>query len=360
MSIRRTIVFQPDLLEWVSTQRGPIKYLRDERYKLEKGFIAYGKIALTYLPGGKKDVEAVARIDEEALTKSRAAADRSMAQFHDSEDLLKRMKWKRVTWEDDADYTGFAKRVLDNDGMFKHAPAFSFMSIHIVKDPTTTDCVVIPPAGKSIEEGSLTNWVLRERDPQVVGAYPLRDLTERCSAFTVDWVAGEVRILDTASAQEILTFITTVAPRLQALQVKMTEQQTKQAEEVENVRIRVGVTIKFNEFDTSYWDDPKRRTDPNYVSPADMEKFLNGMLKAACLYRRFLKGQQIRVVAPGRPYCVDLDTQEIQVPANFAEYSWLRAHTRFERVEKIFSSCRRFWWVWFCVGMVIVGDSEIL
>lgn len=361
MSLRRKLSYQPDIVEWISSQKGPLKYLQKERYKMEMGFIGWFKEFMKLINmAPKTSDEVTVSPDEEALKLSKQLADRQMEQYVESSDLIKRMKWKRVTWDDDADYTSFSKRVLDNDVMFKHIPAFSFMSIHVVKDPSTSEFVNLPPAARIIEEGSLTNWVLRERDPTPVGVYPVTSTKERRSAFTVDWTAGEVRILDTASAQELLTFLSTVAPRLQALQLKMGDQQTKLTAEVENVRVRVGAAVKFNEFDTTFWDDPKRKTNPNYVNPDDVQQFLDGMLKSAFLYRWFLKGQQIRVLPPGRPYHADLEAKEIQIPANFAEYNWLKAHNRFESIEKVFNSFRRFWWVWFCFLMALVGDVELL
>lgn len=358
MSIARRLFFQADVLEWASQQRNPIRVLRNEHYKMEKGFVAYFKMAVEYFRKeqppqdvGKKEVEE---------TNAEKKASKSMEQYYESEDLIKRMKWKRVTWDEEADYASFSKRILENDSMFKRAPAFSFMSIHVIKDPTVSDVVNVPQGSKIITSGTLTNWLLQERDPKKVEVFPVLPSRERRSGFQVDWTSGEVKILDTASAQEILTFLLTVAPRLQAVQLKMEEQQTRQKENVEKVRIRVGATVKFNRFDTSFWDDPNRKKDTNFVNPDDMDQFLNGMLKSAFLYRYFFKGQQIRVVPPGMPYHVDLDKKELQLPSNFTEYNWLKAHPRFESIENVFEGFRRFWWVWFGVGMVVVGDVELL
>ncbi|CCW61412.1 unnamed protein product [Phytomonas sp. EM1] len=140
----------------------------------------------------------------------------------------------------------------------------------------------------------------------------------------------------------------------------MEEQQTRQAQDVEKIRVRIGALVKFNEFDTSFWDDEKRKTDPNYVNPDDLDFFLKSMLKSALMYRWFLKGQQIRVVPPGSSYFVNVDAKEVHIPANFAEYNWLKAHDRFTKIESIFDSFRRFWWVWFSLGMVLIGDVELL
>ncbi|EPY21811.1 hypothetical protein STCU_04886 [Strigomonas culicis] len=352
---RKFLSFQPDVLEWMDVQKNVMRRLRAEQYKLEKGFVAYAKDVGNMIKEYNNPPEAVPTSAEDA-ERSRKAMD----QYYESQDILKRMKWKRVTWDDMADYDGFSKRVFDNDAMFKNVNAFSFMSIHIQKDPSTNEFVKAPVQDRTMVAGALTNWVLQERDAAPVEKYPVKSTAERRSAFTVDWAAGEVRILDTASAQEILTFLLTVAPRLQAIQLKMEAQQTRITENVENVRVRVGTILKFNQHNTSFWDDPIRKTDPNYVNPDELEMFLNAMLKSAFLYRWFLKGQVVRVIQPGRPFFVDIEKKELQIPANFADYNWLTAHSYFESVESVFNSFRRFWWAWFCVGMVLISDVDIL
>ncbi|KAG5492810.1 hypothetical protein JKF63_01390 [Porcisia hertigi] len=357
MSVRR-LAFQPDILEWLTQQKSLVRALQKERYKMEKGFVAYTKDFFEFFRSVKpSEKESATQTNEMAKPNN---ASRALEQFYESEELIKRMKWKRVTWDDEADYTSFSRRVLDNDSMFKRAAAFSFLSLHLVKDPCTSDLVNIPLGEKTITTGTLTNWLLQEREPKVVGVYSVREAAERRSAFHVDWTSGAVNILDTASAQEILTFLSTVAPRLQAVQLMMEEQQTRQTADIEKVRIRVGATLKFNFFETSFWDDPKRKTSPEFVNPDELEQFLSGVLKSAFLYRWFLKGQQIRVMPPGSPYYVDMEKKEIQIPANFAEYNWVKAHSRFEGVERVAESFRRFWWFWFCFGMILAGDVELL
>ncbi|EPY39189.1 hypothetical protein AGDE_04739 [Angomonas deanei] len=283
-----------------------------------------------------------------------------MDQYYESQELCKYIKWKRVTWDEDADYKSFSKKILDNDDMFKRIPAFSFMSIHVVKDPSTNEFVTLPEASTNLDAGMLTNWVLKERDPEPVELYKVEEVAERKSPFNVDWSSGEVKILDTASAQEILTFLLTTAPRLQAVQLKMEEDQKNIVENVEYVRVRVGATLKFNEFDTSFWDDPKRKSNPNYVNPQHVEMFYKEFLRTSFLYRMYFKGQHIRIVPPGRTYFVDFEKNEIQIPANVGQYNWLQAHTSFEPLENWFNGIRRFWWFWFCLGMILVGDVEIL
>ncbi|RNF16465.1 uncharacterized protein Tco025E_05166 [Trypanosoma conorhini] len=349
--------FQADVLEWLFTNKALLTRLRRERYALEKGFLGYFydcRDMMREIRGTEtKDA------DKKLETAQESTGSRSMNQFYESEELAKRMKWKRVTWDDDADYTGFSRRLLENDGLLKNVPAFSYLSIHVTSDPASTPFVNFPVGEKTVELGTLTNWVLQERDPISVDKYLPTKKNKLRGAFTVDWTAGEVKVIDTASVQEILTFLHTVAPRLQAVQIHMEEQQTALVDNVQNAKIRVGAEVKFNDHDTAFWDDPKRKGNPDYVTPDDVEKFLKGLLDSAFLYRWFLRGQGLRVVPPGKPYFIDLEKREIQIPANFAEFNWRAAHKRFEKVERIFSTMRTLWWLWFSLAMVIIGDVEI-
>ncbi|ESL10390.1 hypothetical protein TRSC58_01879 [Trypanosoma rangeli SC58] len=349
--------FQADVLEWLFSNKTVLSRLRRERYALEKGFLGYFYDVRNMIREirGTETKDA----DNKKETVLESTESRSMNQFYESEELAKRMKWKRVTWDHDADYTGFSRRLLENDGLLKKVPAFSFLSIHVINDPAFTHLVSFPAGEKTVELGTLTNWVLQERDPISVDKYLSTKKNKLCGAFTVDWVAGEVKVIDTASVQEVLTFLHTVAPRLQALQIHMEEQQSALVENVQNAKFRVGAEVKFNDHDTTFWDDPKRRDNPEYVTPDDVEKFLQGLLNSAFLYRWFLRGQGLRVVPPGRPYFIDIEKREIQIPANFADYNWRAAHKRFEKIERVFSTMRTFWWLWFSLSMVIIGDIEI-
>ncbi|EAN99778.1 hypothetical protein TcYC6_0070110 [Trypanosoma cruzi] len=353
----RATVFQTDVLEWLLSNKASLSRLRKERYALEKGVMDY----LYEFRDMFRDVkEGESKEGEKKLEGvQESVGSRSLSQFYESEELAKRMKWKRVTWDEDADYNSFSRRLLDNDNLLKNVPAFSFLSIHVTNDPSSIQFVKFPVCKKSIELGTLTNWALQERDPISVEKYLPSRKNKLRSAFTVDWIAGEVKVIDTASVQEVLTFLHTVAPRLQAVQLRMEEQQTALVENVQDAKIRVGAEVKFNEHDTTFWDDPKRKDNLDYVTPDDVEKFLQGLLKSAFLYRWFLKGQGLRVLPPGKPYFIDMEKKEIQIPANFAEFNWRAAHKRFEKIERIFSTMRAFWWLWFSLAMVIIGDVEL-
>lgn len=357
MSLLRKLVFQPDICQWLLESRTQISLIRKQRYKLEKGLIGSFRDARDFFsskPNGESDSP------NESAKKDSSPQSTSMDQYFESEELIKRMKWKRVTWEENADYTSFARRILNNDRMFKNTKAFSFMSLHLMKDPLTSNQVNIQRGAKVAISGDLCNMFLQERTINVVQKYIPCSATTRLSPFVVDWVAGSVKILDTASPQEMLTFLTTVAPRVQAVQLKMEAQQERQSRDIELVRVRVGATLKFNEFNTSFWDDPRRKTDPAYINPDDLEEFLKGLLNSAFLFRWFLKGTEIRVVPPGHSYYADIERNEIHIPANFSDFNWLAVHSRFQGLEKFLNQFRRFWWFWFSVAIVIVGDVELL
>ena len=353
----RRLVRHPDLIEWARLNKIELASVKRERQRLEKGFVAYTKDIADFF----RDMRKSKKNDSVAETSVKpATGSRSLAQYHQSQELLKRLKWKRATWDDDADYEAFSQRLLENDGVFSKCPAFSFLAVHIVKDPLSTAPSIKIQYKPKIEEGDMVQWILVEQDEVVVPRFGLQQAGRR-APFAVDWVSGEVRILDSASPTEVLTFLSTAASRLQALQVKMDEQQQKLTADVENVRVRLGLTrLRYNEFDVAMWDDQRRKSDPNYVNPDEVELFLKSMLKAAFLYRQFLKGHQIRVTRPGTSYHIDADNKELRIPANFDDFSFLRIHKKFETLEKIFNLFRTFWWFWFAVGLVIVGDVELL
>lgn len=358
MSFSRKLIFQPDICEWLQLSRSQIAGIRKQRYKMEKGFIGYFKDVRDFFRSSKTEKS---DLSETETTKVESSPhSKSMDQYFESEELIKRMKWKRVTWDDDADYTSFSRRLLNNDRMFKNTKAFSFMSLHLIKDPLTSDQVIIKRGDKVAKSGDLTKIFLSERNPISVEKYRTSSTSSRLSPFMVDWVAGNVKMLDTSSPQELLTFLTTVAPRVQAVQLKMEAQQERQTKDIELVRVRVGATLKFNEFNTSFWDDPRRKTDPSYINPDELEQFLTSLLKSAFLFRWFLKGTEIRVLPPGSSYYADVEKNEVHIPANFSDFNWLVVHKRFQTLERFFNQFRRFWWFWFSVVIVIVGDVELL
>nr|CCC93061.1 conserved hypothetical protein [Trypanosoma congolense IL3000] len=351
-----TRALQPDILEFFLANKASLNSLRREWRSLEKGFVGYFKDFRDTI----RDLRGSGEVKEEDSHVGKSPASRVMNQFYESEELAKKMKWKGITWDEGADYEAFSRRLLDNDDLMKNVSAFSFLSIHVTKDTFYTGAACFPPRERKIETGSLTNWFLRERNPLPVEKYVPSTVGCMRGPFEVDWTSGVARVVDTTSIQEVLVFLQTVAPRLQALQVRMEEQQSKIAKDVQNLKLRVGVTVKYNKYNTTLWDDPSRGTDSNYVTPDDVQCFVDGMLKSALLYRWFLKDQCVRIVPPGCPYLFNLEEKEIQIPSNFASYNWWGAHARFEKVELLISCMINIWWLWFLLAIVIVGDVEIL
>ena len=362
MSSKR-LLRHPDLIEWTRLNRVDLASLKRERQKLEKGFVAYGKDIIEFfrdMRGSKKSDAVVPENPDKVAAPAEKTASKSLLQYHQSQELLKRLKWKRATWDEEADYESFSQRLLENDAIFSKCPAFSFLSVHIVKDPLSTTSNLSVQFKTKIDEGDMVQWILTERDAAATPPFELQRARRR-APFIVDWISGEVRILDSASPTEVLTFLSTAASRLQALQVKMEEQQQKITADLENVRIRVGLTrLRYNTTDVSMWDDERRKTDPTYVNPDELTQFLNTMLKAAFLYRQYLKGHQIRVMRPGTSYHVDLEQKELRIPANFDDFSFLPIHKKFESIENVFNFFRTFWWFWFAAALVLIGDVELL
>lgn len=354
MALRRKLIFQPDICEWLQSNRNQVAVIRKQRYALDKGLLGAMR---DFFPSKPSEKETESTSSEE---KNAPRTNTGLDQYYESEELIKRMKWKRVTWDEDADYTSFSRRVLNNDSMFKNVSAFSFMSIHVVKDPLTSNLVNIQRGEKVVKPGDITSLFLKEREAVKIERYLPSVNSVKLSPFSVDWISGSVHILDTASPQEVLTFLTTVAPRLQALQVKMEEQQERINQDIKRVNVRVGASLKFNEFNTTFWDDARRKTDPGYINPDDLEQFLSGMLKSAFLFRWFLRGTEIKVLPAGNYYHCDTQKNEIHIPVNFSDFNWLSIHSRFQAMERVANRFRKFWWFWFAAGLVVVGDVDFL
>jgi hypothetical protein len=347
-----------DIIEWLRANKASLRVLRGERYALEKGIVAYIRDFSDFVKEMRTEKKDSITSDDEIAKKRES---RTMSNYYQSQELLKKMKWKRVTWDEDADYDSFAQRLMENDSVFSKTPAFSFLCLHVVRDPHAAAAAGMAVQQKAkLEVGDLTGWLTKERIPIDVPLFKPTGQPRR-PAFLIDWVSGQAKVLDSASPQEMLTFLTTIAPRLQAIQVQMEDEQQKIVADVENVRVRVGLTrLKINANDASFWDDPKRLDSQNYITPAELRYFLDAMLKCAFLYRFFLKGHQVRVGAPGTQYSIDQGAKEVVIPANFADYNWLQIRASFEALERVFDIFRRFWWFWFCIWMLIVGDLEII
>lgn len=326
-----------DIIQWCAGQKLPLKAVRKSRWQEEKGFVAYFNDIRTFVReyrGAKKD-----EMKPEVKAKAEASEGRAMYQAEASRDLLKRLKWKRVSWEENADYTGFSTRVLSCDDLFKKVPAFSFMSLKVIQEPIRAKNSVKVEDKVTFEAGDLTGGLCADRvkvEPLFVPAavqYP---------PFMVDWKTAEVKFLDSATPQEVLSYLKTAAPQVQAAQVRHEEQITKIVADVESARIRLGaMRILFNEHNVTFFDDPQAKIDEHYVSPDHMRMFLDGMLGGATFYRWFLGGQQIRVVHPSQSYAIDTKANEIRIPANFAEFNWMTFHNKARAFESVFEFQRK-------------------
>ena len=362
----RPRVRQVDIVEFFKANRQPLALVSAERWKLEKGVFGYLRDAAEFIRDMRSEKKEDAKEDDksDAVKKSTRT---SIDQYYASQDLLKRMKWKRATWDEDADFDAFSRRVMDNDGVFSKVPPFSHMSLHIVRDKAAR---AAPPASpedrqvNSIKPGTLTKWFLEERPYSATAPKPVYTPPPkvRQAPYSIDWEAGTVRVLDSASLQEMLVYLTTAAPRVQAVQERMEEEQTKIAEDIDSVRVRLGATaIKFNKYEKAFWDDPERVKDPaNYVTPADVRLFIDNVNKSTYTLRKFVRNNQVRIVPAGHPYAIDAKELEIRVPANFTEYNFLPVHGRYAIVESFINAFRKYLMVWFFVGMVFVGDFELV
>ena len=345
-----------DIIQWCISQKAGVKAVRDGRRKEEKGFVAYFNDIRTFIQeyrGTKKDV-----VKPENTAKAEASEGRALYQAEASRELLKRMKWKRVTWEENADYSGFSTRILSCDDLFKKVPAFSFMSLKVVQEPIRAKNAPKKDDKVGFEAGDLTGGLCADRvkkEPLFVPA------AAQLPPFVVDWKTAEVKFLDSATPQELLSYLKTVAPQVQAAQVRNEEQIAKIVADVDNARIRLGaMRIVFNDHNVTFWDDPQAKINENYVTPDHMKMFLEGVLRGATFYRWYLGGHQIRVVHPSQPYAVDTKTNEIRIPANFAEFNWMPFHSRAQAFESVFEFQRRIWWLWFAGAVMFVGDLELL
>lgn len=365
-SLVRPRIRQTDIVDWFSANRDIIRVMAAARWKTEKGVLEYLVDAKDFI-ADMRQARQERKEKETAPEEGKKKESSTMAQYYESQELLKKMKWKRVSWDEDATYDSFARRIMDNDTLFSHVKPMSHLSIHLVHDKTAA-----PATGSrlearsitSIKPGTLTSWYMECKAEEIE---PMEDddapPLERQPPFTVDWESGLAKILDSASAQEILTFIETTAPRVQALQKRMDDEQTKLQEDIDNARVRLGVTaIKYNKHDRSFWDDPVRRESPDdYVTPQEMRQFLDAVNRRGFLLRKYVKGNQLRVLRAGKPYELARgDDNELRIPANFEDYNFLGIHARYEALERIANFFRASAVLWFFVVTMFVGDFEIL
>eukprot|EP00744_Colponema_vietnamica_P019565 GILI01027703.1.p1 GENE.GILI01027703.1~~GILI01027703.1.p1 ORF type:complete len:358 (+),score=14.54 GILI01027703.1:41-1114(+) len=348
----------PDLIDWCRVNSATLKKVRKERYALEKGFVEYAKdikeFIKDYREGKRKRNEAKTSGKGEEPTPVEIEANRSLFQQATSMELLLKMKWERVRWAPDADYEGFARRVTDNDSLFKKVPAFSFLKLDIVKDPSSFSVSKAREYG-NVSAGDLASWACTERVTKPLKLFRSPVISK--SPLSVDWLTGQATFLDSVTANEIQTFLLSTAPQVMALQVRLDDEQKKITSDLESLRLRSGI-MRFQYNDgVSYWQDPRRLSDPTYVNPLHMRMFIDGMLRGATFYRYYLSGHEVRIVHPSMPYSIDTEKKIVQIPADFADSNWVSFHRKAASFERIANACRRAWYAWFALAVMLLGGD---
>ena len=182
------------------------------------------------------------------------------------------------------------------------------------------------------------------------------------SPYRVDWETAEVFVLDTASPEELLSFLRGPAHALQTLQFRHSEDETQMSTDVDNTRIYLNAfIIKYNEFDRSSYSDVGRRANPRtYVDPPQVKQFCRSVWNNSIILRRYLKDQNIRILPPGEPYRIDPETKEVCIPADFEEYNTSSIHGLMRPFQRIVVMYRNTLYLWGLVALVLIGDTEFL
>ena len=134
-----------DFVVWANENKKELKRIKALRYSESKGILDYMQDIKsifsstedknadnkpsennTLIVSNKKSNET----DKEKMTLS----DTALSNYFLALPLLKKMKWKRLTWDDDADFHSFYRNINACDELFNKIPSFSFLSLHLVKD----------------------------------------------------------------------------------------------------------------------------------------------------------------------------------------------------------------------------------
>ena len=367
--------YQPDVLEWVEANKPALAAMRKDKEAAKESLFSLKK----YL-SPKKEIPAEATETPAETAKEEAVkiGDTLMQQYYQSQELRNILKWKRITWDKGADYDGLAARLTDCADILRKQKAFSFLGVHFVRDAATVrlqkacglpDEAFVPLPMHEISTGSLTSWYTTENEPKAAAAVdPEAAPYTRAEPFTVCWETGKVHMLDSISPGEVLYFIKNFAHRAQQTQLRIEEEQTKLNEAVENVRFRCTLDgLKFNAEDQAFRHGvltdsftDKTAVKANTLSPTEVLRFCDGMLKTAWLYRSVLRGQQVRIGGPGTSYAIDEAKGEVRIPCDFDEYSWKPEHEKYMRHEAIANSYRNHWYVWLLFATFLIGDFDVL
>eukprot|EP00756_Hemistasia_phaeocysticola_P058521 Hpha_TRINITY_DN35159_c0_g1::TRINITY_DN35159_c0_g1_i1::g.168386::m.168386 len=384
-----------EFLERHKSQLDAAKAKGEEDEVPNKGFIEYGQIIggwfvkkgsrIRKWAGRSAEERAEAkkkRKEDQAANRSRA--DASMQHFYQAQELCNLMKFKAATFDDGrdpakpaADFAGWSRTIVNNYNTLKRTTAFSNMAFHVVRDPSKLDGSVDASRTtnyREIDEGSLSGWMDEEggesSEPKPQTPAPSQadqgEKKVRPPPFTVDYATGEVTILDTCSTEEFLDFLEREAPRAEARQLQIVEEQTKMFEDLGKALEKSGLKrVVFNSgsasvTDREYKDLQKEGREGEYILPVDIFRAIDALNGAPLLYRKFLKGQTLRLLPtkPCRSYFVDAEKGEVCMPKDFYRDSFLPIHRRY----RIINSVTKFIWslryIATLIIVTLVGDVD--
>eukprot|EP01064_Diplonema_japonicum_P036424 TRINITY_DN8162_c0_g2_i1.p1 TRINITY_DN8162_c0_g2~~TRINITY_DN8162_c0_g2_i1.p1 ORF type:complete len:461 (+),score=131.93 TRINITY_DN8162_c0_g2_i1:34-1416(+) len=316
---------------------------------------------------------------KEAVANNRATADVAMASFYQSQELINLMKFKGVTFDSGkepgvpaADFEGFSRRVCDNYDVFKKTEAYSNLEFHVVKDPSKGESKFEKHATtnyREIDEGALTGWLTQEQEvPEAQEDKKETEATNivRPPPFKVDYVTGEVTVLDTCSPEEFLDFLEREAPRAELRQVAIFDEQVKMHEEIQKLVEKTKLeTIVYNGGQSSLTDKEYKKlkaegNEKNYVLPSEVLRAVEEINKAPRLYLKHLKGTSIRLlpVSPARAYFVDVAEKQVCIPKDFYKDTFLPVHKKYKRYQKIEFFVRKLRFLGWMIVITLLGDVE--
>eukprot|EP01062_Namystynia_karyoxenos_P056060 TRINITY_DN47013_c0_g1_i1.p1 TRINITY_DN47013_c0_g1~~TRINITY_DN47013_c0_g1_i1.p1 ORF type:complete len:662 (+),score=282.50 TRINITY_DN47013_c0_g1_i1:80-2065(+) len=305
---------------------------------------------------------------------NRSRSDAALQSYYQTQELCNLMKFKAVSFDDGrdpdvpaADFANWSRLIINNYSILKRCSAFSNMSFHVRRDPSKIDTSLDPTQTatnyKDVDEGTLTDWMTEE------GADKGKAAAEAAAAaaaaankegkaetqkgprpppFSVDYATGEVTVLDTCSPEEFLDFLEREAPRAELRQQQIVEEQERMYEELGKAMQATGIKrFVFNKgmatvIDKDYKKLAKEGRSGEYILPADVFRFVEELMRTPQLYKRYLKGQVVRILPtqPCRAYFIDTEGGEVCLPKDFWRDTFLPVHQRYRMLAKV----RRFIW----------------
>ena len=371
--------YQPDILEWAETNKSTLQSIVREKQAAKAPLFSIRKYFGSEDESAKKSIESVQSTEPETVPEPAQPepklGESLMQQYYQSQELRNLLKWKRVTWEKGVDYDNFSSRLIEVGKAFSKRRAFSFLSVHITRDEAARqvserfgqpDEPFVPPPLHDIAKGTLSAWYVADVAAKAPTAANQESQKKtqyaRPAPFSLCWETGNVKMLESISAQEVTYFLDHFAPRAQQTQMRIENEQTNMHEALENVRFRCTLdAVKFNEEDQAIRaESAAPPTTASPLSPEHVLQFCQSMLKTAWLYRKFFRGHQVRIGAPGSAYAIDRKAGVLHIPCDFDRYTWMAAHQKYLRHEAIANSYRNHWYVWLFVATFLVGDLDIV